>query len=87
VTTAVLPPSTTPPLSARPPSPCMSRHYDNVGRPRPPVRWVISYGCAEGHTVTGVEVCDRCATSLVDGDQRCVHCLAPMHVSSLTELA
>lgn len=65
------------------PAVCMSRHFDNVGRPRPPVAWAITYGCAAGHEVS-TEVCDRCATSLTDGHQRCGRCFLPMTVSSLS---
>lgn len=61
---------------------CMSRHLDNVGKPRPPIEWIVTYGCANGHTLT-VETCDRCAASLVDGQQRCARCCKPMVVSNL----
>ena len=72
--------------SDRETTPCMSRHLDNVGKPRPPVEWAITYGCANEHAVT-TEVCDRCATSLTDGHQRCAKCVLPMVVTDLTRLA
>lgn len=75
--------------------PCMSRHFGNEGRPRPPVEWTVTYACirrpgrdplrkpeCDEPLVYGA--CDACATSLVDGKQRCARCLAPMVVTDLT---
>jgi len=64
---------------------CWSRHFDNIGKPRPQAVWTIVYGCLNGHTITA-NVCDRCASSLVDGHQRCARCLAPMVVMTLDGL-
>lgn len=47
---------------------------------------IRDYGCANEHAVT-TEVCDRCATSLTDGHQRCAKCVLPMVVTDLTRLA
>lgn len=63
--------------------PCMSRHLDNVGKPRPPVAWVMTYSCPQRHSPGETRCCDRCATSLVDGLQRCASCYAPMIVRDL----
>ena len=68
-------------------SPCMSRHLDNVGKPRPSVEWSVTYTCAEGHGPGPVECCDRCATALVDGGPRCQKCLGLMIVRDLSRLA
>jgi hypothetical protein len=64
---------------------CMSRHLNRVGMPRPPVEWVVTYGCAENHSVS-TEVCGPCAESLVDGRQRCARCFRVMVVGSLHPL-
>lgn len=61
---------------------CWSRHLDNIGKPRPSVEWRLTYECTNGHAVT-TDLCDRCASSLVDGRQRCRQCLMPMVVSRL----
>lgn len=67
------------------PKPCWSRHFDNIGKPRPPVAWTLTYGCRNGHVVTA-SACDRCASSLVDGRQRCARCFLPMVVTNLAAL-
>lgn len=64
---------------------CWSRHLDNVGKPRPVVQWVLTYGCKNGHVQTDVRLCDRCATSLVAGRQHCEVCVAPQVVTSIEE--
>lgn len=61
---------------------CWSRHQDNVGKPRPVAVWSVTYSCANRHEVTA-NCCDPCASSLVDGRQRCARCVKPMVVSDL----
>lgn len=64
-------------------APCMSRHFGNEGKPRPPVAWSVTYGCVNDHVFETL-TCDACATSLVDGHQRCGKCFRPMVVDHLT---
>lgn len=61
---------------------CMSRHFGNEGKPRPPVAWSVTYGCVNEHVIT-TEVCDGCATSLLDRHQHCARCIRPMVVTDL----
>jgi hypothetical protein len=63
--------------------PCMSRHFDNIGKPRPLVEWLVTYGCKNGHEQVAVTLCDRCAASLVDGHHHCVRCVYPQIVTDL----
>lgn len=63
---------------------CWSRHKDNVGKPRPVAVWSVTYSCANRHQVTA-NCCDPCASSLVDGRQRCARCVKPMVVSDLRQ--
>lgn len=74
-------------IPTRPYQPCMSRHIGNVGKPRPPVEWLVTYACDEGHSPGPQAQCDRCASALVDGWPRCEKCLGLMKVSALERLA
>lgn len=58
---------------------------EELGKPRPPVEWSVAYECDNGHAYS-TDLCDRCASTLVDGRQRCATCFLPMVVKRLATL-